>query len=85
MEELGLSDLSEMRIGSHERRGISGGEMRRLSIGLELVAAPDILILDEPVRVFSSLYRIIFISAEHNMLSLRRRVRFLWLGWGLTH
>jgi ABC-type multidrug transport system ATPase subunit len=48
MEKLGIQDLRDVRIGNVEKRGISGGEMRRVSIGLELVARPDILILDEP-------------------------------------
>jgi ABC-type multidrug transport system ATPase subunit len=51
MNKLGISDLASSRIGSNEGskgRGISGGEMRRVSIGLELVARPDVLILDEP-------------------------------------
>lgn len=46
--QLGLQDIANSRIGSGERRGISGGERRRLSIGLELIALPSILILDEP-------------------------------------
>ena len=48
MQQLGLVDIKDTRIGSVERRGISGGEARRVSIGLELVASPDILVLDEP-------------------------------------
>jgi len=51
MQQLGLGDVADTRIGDVVRRGISGGEMRRLSIGLELIAAPDILILDEPTSV----------------------------------
>jgi ABC-type multidrug transport system ATPase subunit len=50
LEQLGLTHVRDSRIGglvSHAR-GISGGEMRRVSIGLELVASPDVLILDEP-------------------------------------
>lgn len=46
--QLGLRDIATSRIGSEDRRGISGGERRRLSIGLELIAKPSILILDEP-------------------------------------
>jgi len=48
MEKLGIQSLQNTRIGDAGKRGISGGEMRRVSIGLELVALPDILILDEP-------------------------------------
>ena len=48
MQQLGLVDIKDTRIGNVERRGISGGEARRVSIGLELVASPDILVLDEP-------------------------------------
>lgn len=48
LTQLGLLDVADSVIGSGVRRGISGGEKRRLSIGLELLAAPDILIADEP-------------------------------------
>ena len=36
MQQLGLVDIKDTRIGNIERRGISGGEARRVSIGLEL-------------------------------------------------
>lgn len=50
LEQLGLTHVRDSRIGGQtsHARGISGGEMRRVSIGLELVASPDVLILDEP-------------------------------------
>ena len=50
LEQLGLTQVRDTRIGGRasHARGISGGEMRRVSIGLELVASPDVLILDEP-------------------------------------
>lgn len=51
---LGLAHIRDVRIGDGEKRGISGGEMRRVSIGLELVARPDILILDEPTSGLDS-------------------------------
>ncbi|KAI0081441.1 hypothetical protein K474DRAFT_1656588 [Panus rudis PR-1116 ss-1] len=52
--KLGLTHIKDVRIGSGEKRGISGGEMRRVSIGLELVARPDVLILDEPTSGLDS-------------------------------
>lgn len=48
IERLGLEKVRNARIGGVDKRGVSGGEMRRVSIGLELVAKPDVLILDEP-------------------------------------
>ena len=54
MQQLGLVDIKDTRIGNVERRGISGGEARRVSIGLELVASPDILVLDEPTSGLSN-------------------------------
>ena len=54
LAQLGLNDVAHTRVGSIERRGISGGEMRRVSIGIELVAAPDVLVLDEPTSGLDS-------------------------------
>lgn len=51
IQQLGLVDVADVRIGDGEKRGVSGGERRRVSIGVELVAAPDVLILDEPTSV----------------------------------
>ncbi|KAM5542745.1 hypothetical protein V8D89_003706 [Ganoderma adspersum] len=54
LDRLGIAHLRNVRIGNGEKRGISGGEMRRVSIGLELVAKPDILLLDEPTSGLDS-------------------------------
>ncbi|KIY48243.1 ABC transporter [Fistulina hepatica ATCC 64428] len=60
METLGIDHVRDSRIGwggdvtGSRTRGISGGEMRRVSIGLELVASPDVLILDEPTSGLDS-------------------------------
>ncbi|KAK4058044.1 hypothetical protein OIO90_000783 [Microbotryomycetes sp. JL221] len=54
LQQLGLQDVADSRVGNTERRGISGGERRRLSIGLELLAAPAVLICDEPTSGLDS-------------------------------
>ncbi len=50
IDQLSLNHVRDSRIGgrSTHTHGLSGGEMRRVGIGLELVSSPDVLILDEP-------------------------------------
>ncbi|ESK86895.1 abc transporter [Moniliophthora roreri MCA 2997] len=48
LNELGLLQIKDMRIGETGNRSISGGEKRRVSIACELVTSPSILFLDEP-------------------------------------
>lgn len=47
MKELGLEHVARMRIGSESHRGISGGEKRRVSIGVDLVHNPNVVMIDE--------------------------------------
>ena len=48
IQDLGLLKCQDTRIGDGEKRGISGGERKRVSIGMELVTDPNLLFLDEP-------------------------------------
>jgi ABC-type multidrug transport system ATPase subunit len=46
--ELGLKECANTRIGSSASSQCSGGEKRRTSIGVQLLANPSILFCDEP-------------------------------------
>ncbi|CDO92856.1 unnamed protein product [Kluyveromyces dobzhanskii CBS 2104] len=46
--ELGLRDCSETLVGDSVNKGLSGGEKRRLSIAVQLIANPSVIFLDEP-------------------------------------
>ena len=54
VNDLGLSEISRLRVGSPMEKIISGGERKRVNIGLELLRAPGILFLDEPTSGLSS-------------------------------
>lgn len=40
--KLGLSDVANSIIGKEGRRGISGGERKRVGVGVELVTGPAV-------------------------------------------
>jgi ABC-type multidrug transport system ATPase subunit len=46
--KLGLKDCADNLIGSDEIKGISGGEKRRVSIAVQILTDPRVLLLDEP-------------------------------------
>lgn len=54
LNDLGLSEISRLKVGSPMQKIISGGERKRVNIGLELLRAPGILFLDEPTSGLSS-------------------------------
>jgi len=55
LEELSLEGVSRSLVGGvRGLRGISGGERRRVSIGMELVTDPSIVIMDEPLSGLDS-------------------------------
>nr|GFA43740.1 ABC transporter G family member 10 [Tanacetum cinerariifolium] len=54
INELGLDHVSGSRIGEGSNRGISGGERRRVSIGVELVHDPSVILIDEPTSGLDS-------------------------------
>ncbi|KAG2493515.1 hypothetical protein HYH03_008330 [Edaphochlamys debaryana] len=51
---LGLSKSRDTIIGGFFRRGISGGERKRVSVGHELLIDPAVLMLDEPTSGLDS-------------------------------
>ncbi|KAB8277491.1 P-loop containing nucleoside triphosphate hydrolase protein [Aspergillus minisclerotigenes] len=48
ISRLGLENCAETRIGDSKNKGCSGGERRRVSIGIQLLKATSVLFCDEP-------------------------------------
>ncbi|CAM8899013.1 unnamed protein product [Rhodiola kirilowii] len=54
VEALGLQTIRDSLVGTVEKRGISGGQRKRVNVGLEMVIEPSLLILDEPTSGLDS-------------------------------
>ncbi len=54
LEDLGLVETKNLTVGSPLRKTISGGQRKRLNIGLELLREPAVLFCDEPTSGLSS-------------------------------
>ncbi|XP_072046270.1 broad substrate specificity ATP-binding cassette transporter ABCG2-like [Amphiura filiformis] len=48
IQELGLEECANKKIGNEFIHGVSGGEKKRTGVGIELIIKPGILFLDEP-------------------------------------
>ena len=54
LHSLGLYDIRHLKVGNPLEKTISGGQRKRLNIGLELIREPAVLFVDEPTSGLSS-------------------------------
>lgn len=54
IDDLRLTKVQHTMIGSNKVRGVSGGEKKRVCIGIELITNPSVLFLDEPTSGLDS-------------------------------
>ena len=52
--ELGLSERRDSIVGSPVKKTLSGGERKRLNIGLDMIGSADVFLFDEPTSGLSS-------------------------------
>lgn len=51
---LRLEDCADTIVGDNDNRGISGGQRRRVSVGVDIVHSPSVIFLDEPTSGLDS-------------------------------
>ena len=54
LEELGITECADTLIGNIMIKGISGGQKKRTSVGVEMITEPSLLFLDEPTSGLDS-------------------------------
>ncbi len=76
MHSFGLQDQTDLLVGTPIRKGVSGGQKRRISVASQLVSGPKILFLDEPVSGLDS-------TASREVITfLRDFARKFQVEWG---
>lgn len=54
LAELGLNERRNFVVGAADKKTLSGGERKRLNIGLDMISSADIYLFDEPTSGLSS-------------------------------
>ena len=54
VQDLSLEECLDVLVGNEDIKGLSGGERKRVSIGMELLTNPSIMFLDEPTSGLDS-------------------------------
>ncbi len=71
---LGLKEVADSFVGNVRIRGISGGQLKRLSIGVEIINLPDLIFLDEPTTGLDSAIAYEVMSAVRNIANQNRTI-----------
>lgn len=74
LQVLGLEHIQNSIVGSVEKRGISGGQKKRVNIGVEFVADPTVCFLDEPTSGLGATDTLVVMKACRSMSFTHRSI-----------
>eukprot|EP01084_Bolivina_argentea_P114935 204512_1 len=69
ISSLKLSSCKDTKVGTDFKSGLSGGEAKRVSIGIELITNPQLLFLDEPISGLDSYHALKTMKILKNLTS----------------
>jgi ABC-type multidrug transport system ATPase subunit len=78
IKELGLSSCADTIVGGALIKGISGGERKRTSVGVELVVKPALVFLDEPTSGRTYITTTTMVAEKEKNLQLLPLLTFFW-------
>lgn len=64
---LSLAECADVIIGNAYQRGISGGQRKRVNIGITLLEHPSLLIMDEPTSGLDSFHSVELMATVHKL------------------
>lgn len=71
---MGLNHVKNSRVGDELNRGISGGQLKRLSIAVEIVSLPNLIFLDEPTSGLDSSIALEVMSTVRKLADQNRTI-----------
>lgn len=74
MSELNISKCADTIIGNQKVRGLSGGERKRVNIGVELLNNPPLVFMDEPTSGLDSFQAAAVMSTLSNLARAGRTI-----------
>jgi ABC-type multidrug transport system ATPase subunit len=69
-----LQNVADNTVGGQDAYGVSGGELKRLSIGVELLHFPGLMFLDEPTTGLDSSTSLEVLSALRSLANQNRTI-----------
>jgi ABC-type multidrug transport system ATPase subunit len=67
LQVMQIDQIQNSLVGGVERRGISGGQKKRVNVGMELAACPTVLFLDEPTSGLDSTSALALVNSLSKM------------------